>query len=148
MKAWDRDRLLEWMPHCPPLLWIDNVLSVTELKGSCSVTLDADAHYMSSNGLRSSSMFEFVAQCFGFVRAAQYLSGASPTKSVPPKNVFLVAVSNAKYSTDTPWPSAGDTIHIHVQGIREFGPLTLFEGEVTTPDGLPLFCTQMKVFAE
>ena len=146
--ALSRDQLLEWIPHRPPLLWIDKVLSVTEQKGTCSITLNTDGHYMSRSGLRSSTMIEFVAQCFGFVRAAQYLEGMVTTKSAPPTKVFLVAVNNARYNAEAPWPQAGDTIHIHVRGIREFGPLALLEGEVTTPDGLSLFCTQMKVFAE
>ena len=85
------------VPHRPPMVWVDEVVAVTPTHGECSVKLNKTALYMSSEGLRQSSMIEWLAQSFAYVRATQHLCGLLPPVAKP-NRVFLVGVRDAKYS--------------------------------------------------
>ena len=89
--------LEEWIPHRQPMVWIDEVLSADGVQGECLVRLRADALYMGPGGvIRPSSMIEWIAQGYAFVRAAQtklHLISAD----IKPKRAFLVAITNARF---------------------------------------------------
>lgn len=139
---------LETLPHRPPFIWIDEVLEVTLDGGSCAITLASDASYMGPNGLRRSSFLEFMAQGFGYIRAAQAESGLLPGKSAPTK-AFLVSIQDGVFSeTASLAPSAGTRLTIEISGFREVGPITLFGAIVKAPSGDVLVQARLKVFSE
>lgn len=139
---------IETLPHRPPFIWIDEVVEVTPDGGTCAVTLRPDALYMGPEGLRRSSALEFMAQGFGYVRAAQSETGLLPGRA-PPTKAFLVSIQDAVYSESpgTP-PSAGTRLSIEISGFREVGPITLFSAAVKLPGDEILAQARLKVFSE
>jgi predicted hotdog family 3-hydroxylacyl-ACP dehydratase len=134
------------IPHRPPFVWIDEVVSVSEGGGIAAVTLRADALFMSRDGIRRSSLLEFMAQGFAYVRAAQAAAGFLPDRPAP-KKAFLVSIQDAHYETNLPGPMAGERLTIEILGAREVGPITIFTAKVSAPAGL-LVQARLKVFSE
>ncbi len=139
---------LETIPHRPPFVWIDEVVSVTAESGVCAVVLKPDALFMSPDGLRRSSYLEFMAQGFGYIRAAQTSIGLTPGKAVP-KKAFLVSIQDGVYAdTENLRPAAGSRLTVEITGIREVGPITLFSATVRGAEGATLVQARLKVFSE
>jgi predicted hotdog family 3-hydroxylacyl-ACP dehydratase len=136
--------LSDWIPHRPPMVWVDEVLSVTADGGECIVRLKPEALYNSSTGIRQSSALEFVAQSFGYIRAAQYVQGLFPKVALP-KQVFLVGIRNATFFHQE--KKATLFVRVKIKGIRPMAMLTLFEGVVENEDDLKLFEANVKVYS-
>ena len=134
--------LLAWMPHRSSMLWIDEVTEVTENAGAASVELKPEGHYMSSDGLRPSSLIEFCAQAYGFVRAAW----EHQNKIEAPKQnqVFLAAMGNLEWGQG-PLPKSGK-LNISVKTTRQMGPLSLCSAQVYAGDQ-KLISVKLKLFA-
>jgi predicted hotdog family 3-hydroxylacyl-ACP dehydratase len=139
---------LETIPHRPPFVWIDEVLAVTVEGGTCAVVLKPDSLFMGPEGLRRSSYLEFMAQAFGYLRAAQAAAGLTPGKAIP-KKAFLVSIQDAVYDEgENLHPTPGSRLTIEVSGIREVGPITLFAATVRDAAGSVLVQARLKVFSE
>ncbi len=137
------------LPHRDPFIWIDEVVDVNLAGGSCAVTLKADAAYFGPAGLRRSSSLEFMAQGFGYIRAAQSATGLLPGRA-PPTKAFLVSIQDAVFSAESTvlQPAAGTRLLIEASGFREIGPITLFAAKVLDPAGRALVTARLKVFSE
>ena len=124
------------------MVCIDQVDEVFEQGGSASVELKPDANYMSPDGLRPSSLVEFCAQAYGFVRAAW----EHQQQMAPPKlnEAFLAAVNKIQWGAGT-LPKSG-TLNISVKTTRKMGPLSLCSAQVYQGDRQLLSMT-LKVFA-
>ncbi len=141
--------LHQWIPHRPPMVWIDQVNSVTPQNGECQVTLRESGHYMAPDGLRPSSMVEFIAQSYGFTRAAQHLLGCLKGTHIPTQ-VFLVGIREGHFFSDVsdiPILGPGSILIIKTFNTREIGPLTLFDGHITSANGIQLFEAKLKVYS-
>ena len=142
--------LEEWIPHRPPMVWIDEVVTASAAEGVCRVVLRSDALYMRANGVvRPSSMIEWIAQAYAFVRAAQSKLHLISV-DLKPKRAFLVAVTNARfeYLTKPEQLTGVKVLHVRVRNERDFGPLSLVDGCVLTEAGEVLATAKIKVFAE
>jgi len=138
----------KYLPHRPPMVWIDEVVSFSEKAGECRVRLKADALYMDGNGLRPTSCLEFIAQAYGFISVCHHIYILDPN-SKPLSKAFLASMNEANL------PSAetlsqlhtGDELSVSISGVRAMGPIVLFTGRITKGD--LLVCeAKMKVFKE
>lgn len=128
------------------MVWVDEVSWINATEGECRVRVDPSAAYCGRRELRSTSIIEWIAQSYAYVRAAQAISGMSGAPEAPPRIVYLAAVRDAKL--DTPVGEIPAELRVRVQSIRSLGPLTLVEGRVTDGRGKLLGSASLKVYAE
>jgi predicted hotdog family 3-hydroxylacyl-ACP dehydratase len=136
--------IFEFMPHRPPMVWIDEILSVNETGGVCLVRVK-DGAYMSAEGIRPTSYIEFMAQSFGYVSACQLK--VYPNSRPKPTQVFLCGIRDLEINNDKKI-SEGEQLRIEVKRTHEMGPLILFEGKVFSSDGTTMAKGQIKLFAQ
>ena len=140
--------IAQYLPHRPPMVWIDEVLSFSDKAGECRVTLQADGHYMGADGLRATSCLEFIAQAYGFISVCHHLFVLNP-HSKPLSKAFLASIKEAQLPSPEVLKkiSPGDELRIAIDGIRALGPITMFTGHVRR--GASLICeAQLKAFRE
>lgn len=137
--------LSEWIPHRQPMVWVDEVSWVTSDEGECIAEVKKTAHYMSTQGLRQSTLLEWMAQSFAFVSVSQALSGFVPMEEMPEK-AYLVAVRGLKFPATL--PKSGEKVKIWVGKPRCLGPLSLFEAKISNSAGVVVTQAQLKVYVE
>lgn len=148
MKSIPIQELLPYLPHRPPMVWVDEVTKFSSTDGECLVMIKADALYMSSNGLRASSCLEFIAQAFGFVWSC-YLTRTLDPASGPMKRAMLVSFKDAHFARPEVLSQVvpGDVLRVPIEGVRAVGSITAFLGKVFK--GEELLCeVQMRTFCE
>jgi len=138
----------KYLPHRPPMVWIDEVLEFAEKAGQCRVRLKADGHYMSAEGLRATSFIEFIAQAYGFISVCHHIYILDPN-SKPLSKAFLASLKDVELPSAETLKElkAGDELLISISGVRQMGPIVLFNGTVRCGDRI-LCEAQMKVFKE
>jgi len=138
----------KYLPHRPPMVWIDEVISFSEKAGECKVVLRADGLYMDQHGLRPTSCLEFIAQAYGFISVCHHIYILDPN-SKPLSKAFLASMKDAHL----PPPEVlqqlrpGDELSIMISGVRQMGPIVIFNGRITRGE-LLVSESQMKVFKE
>jgi predicted hotdog family 3-hydroxylacyl-ACP dehydratase len=138
----------KYLPHRPPMVWIDEVLHFSEKAGQCRLRIRAEGLYMDAEGLRPTSCLEFIAQSYGFISVCHHIYILDPN-SKPLSKAFLASIKGAELPATEVLRSIkpGDAITITVDGVRQMGPIVLFNGRVHR--GEELLCeAQMKVFKE
>jgi predicted hotdog family 3-hydroxylacyl-ACP dehydratase len=149
MSGWNADlsEILPFVPHRPPMVWVDEIVKFDESSGECRVTIKKDAHFLGPDGLRPSSCLEFIAQAYGYCSMA-YTRMKEP-ESGPLKRAFLASFKDATFTTPDLMGRVkeGDQLQIKFFGVRQIGPITMFNGQALH-DGEILCETQMKVFCE
>lgn len=118
------------LPHRAPMVWIDFVDRANQNEGLCRAILKKTGPQCSPNGLRQSSLIEWLAQGAGFTFAA--LAHSSP------QTAYLVSVSKFEYCDEQTWDqfqqklesSESLPITIHIKLMRAHGAITLFSGEI------------------
>lgn len=138
----------KYLPHRPPMVWIDEVLSFSEKEGECRLRLKADGHYMDHETLRPTACLEFIAQAYGFISVCHHIHILDP-QSKPLSKAFLASIKEAVLPTENILRQlkADDVLSITIDGVRQMGPIVLFDGRVKCGD--QLVCeAQMKVFKE
>ena len=135
--------LLEWIPHRPPMVWIDRVLSAKDGEGECDLTLKHGALYMKENEAHGVAAVEWIAQAYMFVQIAHAL-GRAPNEKKEVAEAYLVGVTDAKW---TQLPKAGETLKIQVVRDRTFGPISIIKGTVRNGTGQDIASASLKVFA-
>lgn len=140
--------IFQYLPHRPPMVWIDEVISFAEKSGECRVRLNADGLYMDDVGLRATSCLEFIAQAYGFISVCHHIFTLDP-KSKPLSKAFLASMRNAELPSlgTLSHVKVGDVISITIDGVRQMGPIVMFKGVVKRGD-LLLCEAQMKIFKE
>jgi hypothetical protein len=131
------------------MVWVDEVTQAGTEHGECIVYLKQEAHYMSSAGIRLSSMIEWLAQSFGYIQIARHLIG-SGTALEAPKKAFLVGTRNSKFEPSF-WDhdfSKVPHLRIYLNNFRTIGPLSLFDGSIFTDQKILLFQSNLKVYSE
>jgi predicted hotdog family 3-hydroxylacyl-ACP dehydratase len=138
----------KYLPHRPPMVWIDEVRSFSEKAGECRVRLKAGGLYMDDEGLRPTSCLEFIAQAYGFISVCHHIYILDPN-SKPLSKAFLASIKGAELPAVETLARIrpGDELSITISGVRQMGPIVMFNGRVQTGD--LLVCeAQMKVFKE
>ncbi|NJL25529.1 MAG: hypothetical protein HC902_10395 [Calothrix sp. SM1_5_4] len=59
--------IMSYIPHRPPMVWIDEVTDYSASGGECLVRVKQNALYMGPQGLRASSCLELMAQAYAFL---------------------------------------------------------------------------------
>jgi predicted hotdog family 3-hydroxylacyl-ACP dehydratase len=133
------EEVLERAPHRPPMVWIDEIVSLEPPE--CVVVLREDAHYMSADGLRASSCIEFIAQSLGYTSLAK--------SSQPLKRAYLAALRDVRFAEPAVFRALrpGSRLHVHISSVRHFGDLCMLDGRVTHCE-TELCRAQLKVFSE
>lgn len=141
--------LYEYLPHRPPMVWVDEVLEVGKdykgLSGACRIKVDNAALYVSNKKeLRGSAAIEFTAQAFGYLKATyQVLHQFSD----PPKETYLTGVRKCSSQFSDLDLSGSLDLKISLSVIREILPLTYVRGELTDmKTGKTLAETEIQVY--
>jgi predicted hotdog family 3-hydroxylacyl-ACP dehydratase len=147
-KAILTNSLLQYVPHRPPMLWLDSVVSYDDHDGECSIVLQAAGAYMDENGLRPTACIEFIAQASGFITICFNAFGGGKNSGVL-KRAFLAGVKDAILPTrevlDT--IKAGDELRVRIHRSKLMGPISVIEGAVLKDDTV-IFTAGLKVFSE
>ena len=138
----------KYLPHRPPIVWIDEVVAFSEKSGECRLRVRADAHYLDAGLLRPTCCLEFIAQAYGFISVCHHIYILDP-RSKPLSKAFLASIKDAVLPTAEVLASVrtGDEIRILINGVRQMGPIVLFQGRVLCGE-LLLCAAEMKVFKE
>jgi len=138
-------KLSEYLPHRPPAVWIDEVISVDKTGGRC-LTEIKDAPYVNEGLLRPSSFIELIAQTYGFVHICQIILGLGEGLERPTKT-YLVGIRGMQMNSDSQ-VSIGESIGIVVKNVGQLGPLVLVDGKVFNSEEKCLASGQIKIFAQ
>jgi predicted hotdog family 3-hydroxylacyl-ACP dehydratase len=138
----------KYLPHRPPMVWVDEVVSFSEKKGECRVRLQADGHYMDGELLRPTACLEIIAQAYGFISVCHHIYILDPN-SKPLSKAFLASMKNAELPSLEILSQVhpGDQLSITISGVRQMGPIVMFTGRITRGE-LMLCEASMKVFKE
>lgn len=139
-------KVLNYVPHRPPMVWVDEIITFDENSGECAVMVKNDAHFLGPEGLRATSCLEFIAQSYGYCSVAFTLE--KDPNSAPLKKAFLASFKDVKWAEPSRMAkvAVGDELRVKFEGVRHIGPITMFDGEaihkgeVLCSAGLKVFC--------
>lgn len=132
------------LPHRPPMVWIDEILSGGHDGGVCRAIPRQENLYFSSGAFLKYTGIELVAQAFGFSRGIFELS-KNPGASEP-KRAFLVGIRTTFMESI---PADSGNLLIETKLFRELQPLLLVDGIVRSEaTGEEFLKVQLKLFFE
>ncbi len=139
--------ILPLVPHRPPMVWVDELISFSATEGSCRVHMHKEGLFLGPEGLRASSCLEFIAQAYGFCSMAHKRTQDPATK--PFKRAFLASFKDARFASDQRMREVkvGDDIIVKYWGVRHLGSITVISGEARHRDDV-ICSAQMKIFTE
>lgn len=143
--------LITYLPHRPPMVWVNRVAEVGRdykgLAGVCIVDIDKDSLYVNDGKeLRASSAIEFTAQGFGYLKAAYQVIHKFIDA---PTNTYLTGVRYCRANFEDIDLEKVNQLEIHIQVIRELLPVTYIRGAVMIPgDDKVLGETEIQVYFE
>ncbi len=131
-----------WMPHRPPMLWVDEVVELQPKKSICRTLISPSRPFFDSHGFRPSVSMELIAQSYGLAGIAERLiKGKGKLEAV--HQAFLAAITQAEILGS---PEVEEWVTIETSTTREFGPLILFQGQVIGKNGNLIATAQLKAF--
>lgn len=133
------------LPHRPPMIWIDDVLTGSKEGGICRVIPKIDSLYRDERGLfLKYAGIEWIAQSFGYSRAVWELQ-QNPDASEPAK-AFLVGIRTMLMNKI---PADCGNLLVETKLFRELPPLVLVDGIVRSEStGEEFIKVQLKLFFE
>jgi hypothetical protein len=87
--------IASFMPHRPPAIWVDEIISFDSRGGRGRVFLDPSAHYFDETELRQSSLVEFVAQSYGYCFVLSEIFNNKQISNV--SQTMIAEIRNVKY---------------------------------------------------
>jgi hypothetical protein len=140
--------ILQYIPHRPPMVWVNEVTRFSKIDGECLIHLKPDGLYMGPNGLRPTSCLEFVAQAYGFISTC-YITRILDPHAKGMERAMLVSFKDARLAPAEEFAQVrgGETLRVPITGVRDVGPITAFHGEVWLGERL-LAEVQMRTFCE
>ena len=142
------NEISNYLPHRPPMVWIDEVLHYAEKEGECRVILKEGEHYLGAQGLRPSSCLEFIAQAYGFISACYHIYVLDPNAR-PLNKAFFASIKNGNLPRpqDVANLRAGNELRIRIQGVRQLGQIVTLTGQVIH-ESTVLAEAQIRIFRE
>lgn len=137
-----------YVPHRPPMVWVDEVTAFAKTEGECLIHVRQDAYYMSTKGLRASACLELIAQAYGFISTC-YITRILNPSAPPMERAMLVSFKDAWFAPSETLArvQSGDVLRVPIDGVRAVGPITAFHGAVWL--GETKLCeVQMRTFCE
>ena len=132
------------LPHRPPMVWIDEVLSGSHEGGICRTIPSQENLYFNSGTFLKYTGIELVAQAFGFSRGIFELS--KNPGAAEPARAFLVGIRTTHMRTI---PADTGSLLIETKLFRELPPLLLVDGIVRSEaTGEEFLKVQLKLFFE
>jgi predicted hotdog family 3-hydroxylacyl-ACP dehydratase len=124
--------LIQFLPHRPPMVWIDRIIEVGQdykgLVGTCIVKMDENGlYFLSKSKLRASSTIEFTAQSFGYLKAAYQV--IHNFKNPPTKTLLTGVRSCESYFSEIDFKQ-NDELEIRIRVLKEILPVTYIRGEI------------------
>ena len=130
----------QFLPHRPPMRWIDELVEFTDTTAKATACLAADHFAVADGAVMETALVECVAQT---VAAAQGARAKASGKSGAPTGGMLAAVSGFRVVSR---PLCGQTLHIEVREVKRFGPMMLVSGTVTC-DGQIVASGELTLYA-
>jgi predicted hotdog family 3-hydroxylacyl-ACP dehydratase len=127
----------DYLPHRPPMLLIDEIVEVGELRAVCRTTIHPDCVFAIDGGVHPSAMIEFVAQaCAIFVGVRGARDGD------PPRLGLIMACREVTLAIDR--FAIGDALTIEVHKVFGQKQLAAFTSTVLR-DGVVCATVQLSV---
>ncbi|WP_127717055.1 hypothetical protein [Halobacteriovorax sp. HLS] len=131
------------MPHRSKMIWVDYVESVSDLQGEVSVTLQKDyPYFFEDDHLMNSFFLEFMAQGYGYFRAAQVLN-----KNLDGLNQAMIPMIS-HYEFEENNYKAGTKFTAKLTTLKELGDLFFVKGECFNDEGRVIASAEFKVYAK
>lgn len=130
------EELRAYLPHRPPMIWVDEVLEASSgergLIATCKVDIRRDRGFVAGNGaVRPSAVVEWIAQGYGFAKAFRRREEGFGLAGFG--RAFLVAIANCEVNLEG--IEGQDAVLVHVEEVREMHPAYIVDGRVTSLDG-------------
>ena len=142
----DTKKLGHLMPHRDPMIWVDNVLSFSEHTGEFSVTLKSDRPYFQNKDLIQSFYLEFLAQGYGFVKAA-YVDSQIENLNIKMDKALIPMIDKYDVMPEAMNIKEQDIVFGEVKTIRDLFPLFLVEANAFDENKRLLANARFKVFS-
>ena len=141
----DTKDLLEFMPHRGPMMWIDTVTGYYAEGGSIKLTLDASKPYFSTGKLSKTFYLEFLAQGYGYVKAAYFVS--QQDDSVGKLDKALIPMIDSYKVVEGHELEAGEIVTGEIETVKDMYPLFIIQGKAKNSNGDVMATARFKVFA-
>jgi predicted hotdog family 3-hydroxylacyl-ACP dehydratase len=136
-------RLEHLMPHRGKMIWVDQVESYSDKEGVVSITLNETyPYFIQDQELMRSFFLEFMAQGYGFYRAAQVLDQDLEGLD----KAMIPMISKYKYRERNYKP--GMTFTAKLETLKELGDLFFVKGECFDELGECVASAEFKVYAK
>ncbi len=136
---------MQWaLPHRPPMIWLDEVLSVGADGGICAVDLSEDRLFAGADGhCLDFASVEWMAEAYGYARACHAVLAGRETGGL--KRAFLVGVGQLELIKRLP---AKGRVLVESRTSREMAPLVIVKGQVRDEAGTVYAEGQLKLYFE
>jgi len=118
-----------YLPHQPPMLLIDDLVEVTELRAVCRTVIHPDCVFAIDGRVHPAAMIEFVAQV-----CAIYAGAISASGGGPPRLGLIMACREAEFAVDA--FAVGDELTIVAAKAFGGNQMASFTGTVSRGDAL------------
>lgn len=131
-QEWPISQLISYLPHRPPMVWIDKVVEVGKdyrrISGVCRLQVQKNGLYVhNQKELRASAVIEYTAQGFGYLKAAyQKLHQFKDT----PAKTYLTGVRYCYANLSRLDLDQDIEFEIRIKVKREMRPITFVYGEL------------------
>lgn len=139
--------ILPYVPHRPPMVWVDEILAYGETEGECRIHIRENGLFLGPEGLRKTSCLEFIAQSYGYCSVA-YDHKVDPNAK-PLQKAFLASFKDAVFADQGRFGQIqiDDDITVRFSGVRKLGPIVIFSGSAYH-NGDELCRANLKVYCE
>jgi predicted hotdog family 3-hydroxylacyl-ACP dehydratase len=141
--------LSAYLPHRAPFVWVNDVISISTgadgPSGICRVKFSGDSAFLGGKGKpRVSSVVEWIAQAYGFVKACHHLEGGGGEP--PAERAFLVGISDCEVDLSALGEECSVLVEVFER--RVLHPAYLLEGVVKSEHDCRVFGrASLKVFS-
>lgn len=141
--------LAAYLPHRAPFVWVSEVISVSVgpdgPSGICRVRLTEDAAFFGAGGeIRASSVVEWIAQAYGFVKACHHLGSGQAEPS--PERALLVGINDCEVNLTAAEQEASLLVEVFER--RVLHPAYLLDGAVKSECGTRVYGrARLKIFS-
>lgn len=135
-------KLAFFMPHRPPMVWVDEVLEQSDAFGRTGVWIRPGSLMLNGTPqIFPSALLEFFAQSYGYLQGTKAMISRRRLKLA-----YLAAVDQFTL-TPEPRPRAGEYLTASLHTLRDMHPLHLIGGEVRNETGILLCTVKIKAYA-
>lgn len=137
MTAMTHGPITDYLPHRPPMVFIDEIVSVTDTRGECRTTIKPDCVFAIDGQVHPTAMIEFVAQvcaiCVGVLASRE---------GNPPRLGLIMGCREITFAVNS--FAVGDVLSIVVTKIFGQTQVAAFSGTVHR-DGIECAKVQLSV---